>query len=89
MEQRQGYVESMVIRLRSLEDCNDSPVFAQVRLLISMIDLTSSHGLDMSELENPDGLTSSHGLDMANLENPDGLRFIKLGGKQHWRGVIQ
>ena len=34
-------------------------------------------------------LTSSRGLDMVNLENPDGLRFIKLGCKQHWCGVIQ
>ena len=34
-------------------------------------------------------VTSSHGLDMVNLENPAGLRFLKLGCKQHWWGLIQ
>ena len=51
--------------------------------------LTSSHELDISDLENPAGLTSSHELDISDLENPAGLRFIKLLGKQRWRDIIQ
>ena len=51
--------------------------------------VTSSHELDISDLENPAGLTSSHELDISDLENPAGLRFIKLLGKQRWRDIIQ